>query len=119
MEATLKKPNSGCLGFADFTAMVQKSLLTYKLLDTSDKEILWPILVDLLTTFQGGRDSGSVTYEKFLVHFAGERAMAESLLHNKWESIWTEIGGKWDEVDSKELEKVLENPKVFLPPRKS
>uniref|UniRef100_A0A7S0M3T5 EF-hand domain-containing protein n=1 Tax=Cryptomonas curvata TaxID=233186 RepID=A0A7S0M3T5_9CRYP len=112
MEATSKKPNSGSLGFADFTAVVHQTLLTYEVLDASDKEIIWPILVDLFTAFQGGKGSGSVAYEKFVVHFAGESAMAESLLHKKWESIWTELGGRWDEVDSKELEKVLENPKI-------
>ncbi len=125
MEATSRKTNSevGCLGFGDFTAVVNNTFLTYKLLDPSDKEIIWPELVDLLTTFQGGKDYGSVSYEKFLVHYAGEREMAEFLLHKKWELIWTELGGRWGEVDSKELEKVLQNPKVFLflflPARKS
>ncbi len=117
LEAISRKPNSnfvGYLGLSDFKAVVHKTLLTYTLVDPSDKEIIWPILVDLFTTFENRRESSSVAYERFLVHYAGERAMAEALLHKKWESIWTELGERWGEVDSKELGKVLEKPKVFF-----
>jgi hypothetical protein len=117
IEARSRKPNSpavGCLGFGDFTAVVHKELLSYEVLDPHDKEILWPILLDLLTTFHDSKISGNVAYKNFLVHYAGERVMAEFLLNKKWEIIWTELGGRWGEVDPKELEKVLQDPKVFM-----
>lgn len=117
LEASSRKSNAqlkGCLGLDDFKAVVHKTLMTSMLFHSADQENMWPNIIDLLNTFQGGDSSNVVHYENFLAHYAGESAMAEYLLSRKWESIWTDLGGTWGVVDPKGLERVLKNPKVFL-----
>jgi hypothetical protein len=108
--------STGCLAHPEFVKILRE-LFSNGLQFPIDKSMFWLRLEEITKNYmkksKQSEDLVVLDYIGLIEHFAGDLALAENIVCQRWETIWTLLGSKWGVIRREELEEVLLLPEVL------